>query len=203
MNKKIDNYFLQNKPKFILGAADKSQFYTKSSYNIAFIGRSNVGKSSLINALTNSKVSKTSKMPGRTREINFFEIDNNLVLVDMPGYGFANTSEVERKKWHNLIADYLSFDKKLKVLFLLLDVRRGITTVDFDFIQILKEFNILCQIVITKIDTVNKNDVEKTLEVVRLEVAKYSFIKNEILVVSSSKGYGVDKLRETIYDLTR
>lgn len=203
MNKKIDNYFLQNRPKFILGAADKSQFYTKSSYNIAFIGRSNIGKSSLINALTNSKVSKTSKMPGRTREINFFGIDNNLVLVDMPGYGFANTSEVERKKWHNLIVDYLSFDKKLKVLFLLLDVRRGITTVDFDFIQILKEFNILCQIVITKIDTVNKNDVEKTLEVVRLEVAKYSFIKNEILIVSSSKGYGVDKLRETIYDLTR
>ena len=179
MNKKIDNYFLQNKPKFILGAADKSQFYTKSSYNIAFIGRSNVGKSSLINALNNSKVSKTSKMPGRTREINFFEIDNNLVLVDMPGYGFANTSEAERKKWHNLIVDYLLFDKKLKVLFLLLDVRRGITTIDFDFIQILKEFNILCQIVITKIDTVNKNDVEKTLEVVRLEVAKYSFIKNE------------------------
>ncbi len=203
MNKKIDNYFLQNKPKFILGAADKSQFYTKSSYNIAFIGRSNVGKSSLINALNNSKVSKTSKMPGRTREINFFEIDNNLVLVDMPGYGFANTSEAERKKWHNLIVDYLLFDKKLKVLFLLLDVRRGITTIDFDFIQILKEFNILCQIVITKIDTVNKNDVEKTLEVVRLEVAKYSFIKNEILIVSSSKGYGLDKLRETIYDLTR
>lgn len=203
MNKKIDNYFLQNKPKFILGAADKSQFYTKSSYNIAFIGRSNVGKSSLINALNNSKVSKTSKMPGRTREINFFEIDNNLVLVDMPGYGFANTSKAERKKWHNLIADYLLFDKKLKVLFLLLDVRRGITTIDFDFIQILKEFNILCQIVITKIDTVNKNDVEKTLEVVRLEVAKYSFIKNEILIVSSSKGYGLDKLRETIYDLTR
>lgn len=200
---KIDNYFLQNKPKFILGAVSENQFYTKSIHNIAFIGRSNVGKSSLINALTNSKISKTSKIPGRTREINFFEIGQNLILVDMPGYGFAKTSEIEREKWHNLIAEYLLSDQKLKILFLLLDVRRGITAVDFDFIQILKEFNVSCQIVVTKIDTTNKADIEKTLETVKLEIAKYSFIKKEILTVSSSKGYGIGQLREVIYDLTR
>ena len=83
---KVDNYFIQNKPKFILGATNKNQFYTDSDNNIAFIGRSNVGKSSLINALANTKISKTSKTPGRTKGINFFEINKNLVLVDMPGY---------------------------------------------------------------------------------------------------------------------
>ncbi len=200
---KIDNYFLKNKPKFILGATNRNQFYIKSNNNVAFIGRSNVGKSSLINALTNSKISKTSKMPGRTREINFFEIDKNLVLVDMPGYGFANTSEAERKRWHNLIMEYLSFDKKLKILFLLLDARRGITAIDYDFIQILKSFDIPCQIILTKIDATNKTDIEKTLEMVKLEVMKYNFIKNEILAVSSNKGYGITKIREIIYDLIK
>ena len=200
---KIDNYFLQNKPKFLLGATNKSQFYTKSNNNVAFIGRSNVGKSSLINALTNSKISKTSKTPGRTREINFFEVDKDLVLVDMPGYGFANTSETERKRWHNLIVEYLLFDKKLKILFLLLDARRGITTVDYDFIQVLKDFDIQCQIILTKIDTISKTDIEKTLEVVKFEIIKYNFIKDEILTVSSSKGYEITKIRKVIYDLVK
>lgn len=200
---KIDNYFLQNKPKFLLGATNKNQFYTKSDNNVAFIGRSNVGKSSLINALTNSKISKTSKTPGRTREINFFEIDKNLVLVDMPGYGFANTSETERRKWHNLITEYLLFDKKLKILFLLLDVRRGITAIDYDFIQILEDFKITCQIILTKIDTVSKVDIEKTIEMVKFEAISYYSIKNEILTVSNNKGYGITKIREVIYDLTK
>lgn len=200
---KIDNYFLQNKPKFLLGATNKNQFYTKSDNNVAFIGRSNVGKSSLINALTNSKISKTSKTPGRTREINFFEIDKNLVLVDMPGYGFANTSEPERRKWHNLITEYLLFDKKLKILFLLLDVRRGITAIDYDFIQILEDFKITCQIILTKIDTVSKVDIEKTIEMVKFEAISYYSIKNEILTVSNNKGYGITKIREVIYDLTK
>ena len=200
---KVDNYFIQNKPKFILGATNKNQFHTKSDNNVAFIGRSNVGKSSLINALTNTKISKASKTPGRTKEINFFLINKNLVLVDMPGYGFANTSETERRRWHNLIIEYLSFDKKLKILFLLLDARRGITTVDYDFIQILKNFNIPCQIILTKIDTINKADIEKTLEMVKFGTIKYGFIKNEILAASSSKGYGITKIRETIYDLIK
>lgn len=199
---KIDNYFLQNKPIFILGAAKKDQFYINKHCNVAFIGRSNVGKSSLINSITNTRISKTSKNPGKTKEINFFEIDKNLVFADLPGYGFANTSKIERERWHNLIMDYLLL-KKSGILFLLLDIRRGITAVDFDFIQMLENLDMECQIIATKIDTVNKINIEKSLETIKLEIIKYNFIRNEILTISNSKNYGISKVREVIYDLRK
>jgi len=130
---------LYNKVKFIAGAKKISSFPQESLPEIAFVGRSNVGKSSLVNALTNSTVGKVSQKPGLTQQINFFLLQNSMHLVDLPGYGFALSSEEKKNNWQQLVRDYLTSRKTLKRTCLLLDARHGIKSSDILMIQLLEE----------------------------------------------------------------
>lgn len=199
--KKNDNFFLKNKPKFIIGAVSKEQFPKNFIPEVAFVGRSNVGKSSLINAITNSQISRISKTPGRTKELNFFNIANKINFVDMPGYGFARTTEDERRKLHNMIYDYLFLNKNLKILFLLIDSRRGIGTYDLDFMEILDELSVSYQIVLTKTDKVNHIEVVKLVDSIKVESTNHSTMNLDVLTVSRKKGYGIIEMRDIIYCL--
>lgn len=199
--KLCDNYFLQNKPTFLYGAVKKEQFIKNKIPEIAFIGKSNVGKSSLINSITNSKIAKTSKTPGRTKELNFFNINNKFNIVDMPGYGFALTTEKEREKWHNFIYEYLIFSKNLKRLFLLIDTRRGIKANDFKFMQILDELQINYQIILTKVDTCKQADIENVITGVTNELSNHKTLEKNILFSSSSKNINISEIRDTIFSL--
>lgn len=127
----------------------------------AFIGRSNVGKSSLINMLTNHKgLAKTSSQPGKTQTINHFLINKNWYLVDLPGYGFARTSKTNRAKWQKMISDYLLFRENLQIVFVLVDARLEPQRIDIDFINNLGENGIPFAIIFTKTD---KNSAGKTM----------------------------------------
>ena len=127
----------------------------------AFIGRSNVGKSSLINMLTNNKnLAKTSSQPGKTQTINHFLINKNWYLVDLPGYGFAKTSKTNRAKWAKMISDYLLFRENLQIVFVLVDARLEPQRIDIDFINKLGESGIPFAIIFTKTD---KNSAGKTM----------------------------------------
>lgn len=127
----------------------------------AFIGRSNVGKSSLINMLTNHKgLAKTSSQPGKTQTINHFLINKNWYLVDLPGYGFARTSKTNRAKWQKMISDYLLFRENLQIVFVLVDARLEPQRIDIDFINNLGESGIPFAIIFTKTD---KNSAGKTM----------------------------------------
>lgn len=127
----------------------------------AFIGRSNVGKSSLINMLTNNKsLAKTSSKPGKTQTINHFLINKNWYLVDLPGYGFAKTSKTNREKWQKMISDYLLFRENLQLVFVLVDARLEPQRIDVDFINNLGERGIPFAIIFTKTD---KNNTGKTM----------------------------------------
>ncbi|MDR2526653.1 MAG: ribosome biogenesis GTP-binding protein YihA/YsxC, partial [Rickettsiales bacterium] len=126
MSKLVNDFFKNNKPIFITGVAKEENLPNSILPEFAFIGRSNVGKSSLINAITNSKIAIISKTPGRTKELNFFQIANKLTLVDMPGFGYAKSSKKDVENWNDLIIKYLLYRKNLKRAFLLIDGRLGV-----------------------------------------------------------------------------
>ncbi|CAO5678228.1 MAG: putative GTP-binding protein EngB [Holosporales bacterium] len=169
---------------------------------IAFAGRSNVGKSSLINALLNRRgVARTSNTPGRTQELNFFNIHNVFYLVDMPGYGFAKAPIKTVKKWRSLIKSYLLNRSNLKRVYVLIDSRHGIKPNDFEFIDMLDECAISYQIVLTKTDKIGKTAlqdvVQKTKETLNKHPAAYPFLA----VTSSEKKDGLTPLRAEIKTL--
>lgn len=201
--KKSDEFFLKNKPIFLYGAVGKEQFMDSKLPEIALIGRSNVGKSSLINAITNSRIAKTSKTPGRTRELNFFNISNKLNIVDMPGYGFAEASENEKNIWYNFIYDYLEYSKNLRIVFLLIDARRGLKANDYDFMQILDSLGVCYQIILTKIDACKKDDVETIKKYIELEGKNHNLLDKNILCVSSEKKYRLTEIRDRILELIK
>lgn len=201
---KASKFFMDNKPSFMLGAMSVNQFPKESGLKeFAFIGKSNVGKSSLINAITNSQIAKTSKTPGRTREINFFSLNNKAVFVDMPGYGFALAKENEKYTWRELIYNYLKSRKSLKRLFLLIDSRRGLSINDFDFCDMLDELGVAYQVILTKVDTINKQEYEKVFNTVVEQSKLHKSMVKEVLFASVSKKYGIKEIRNTIYDLTK
>lgn len=190
--KKSDEFFLKNRPVFLFGAANVNQINLSKSMEFAFIGKSNVGKSSLINAITNSKISISSKLPGRTREINFFNINSKINFVDMPGYGFAKVKKDMKDNWIQLIYDYFYYSKNLKKVFVLISSKRGIDKEDIDIIELLKKMNINYKIVLTKSDSCNK---------VELENVKNSLKDYDYILTSSKDKYGISELRDEIYFL--
>lgn len=146
--------------KFLLGASHKSQFPGTNLPEFVFVGKSNVGKSSLINLLCNKhNLARVSKTPGRTREINFFLIANKLILVDLPGYGYSKTAVVTCKNWEKLILSYLENRKNLRLIYVLIDARRGIKDNDLAVINLVHHFNYTMKIVFTKEDKIS--DLEK------------------------------------------
>jgi GTP-binding protein len=169
---------------------------------ICFAGRSNVGKSSLINALTYRKdIARVSKRPGCTRQLNFFMIAEKFYLVDMPGYGFAEASKSEKLKWQNLIRDYLRGRVKLKRVFVLIDSRHGVKSNDIEIMKMLDETAVSYQIVLTKTDEVKKQELEQTIASLEDLSKKHPALHPEFIHTSSHTGAGLDKFRRDIEKL--
>ena len=169
---------------------------------ICFAGRSNVGKSSLINALTNRKgLARASNTPGRTQEINFFELGEERYLVDLPGYGYANAPVSIVEKWQRLLKNYLSGRPNLRRAFVLIDSRHGIKPVDEEIMQLMNQSALAFQVVLTKIDKIKEHELEKTLLQVREKLSKHPAAFPELVTTSSEKGEGIQTLRAVISDL--
>ena len=188
---------------FIMGCAKIEQLPDPDLPEVAFAGRSNVGKSSLINGLVGMhKLARASNEPGRTREVNFFDLDGKMRLVDLPGYGWAKASKGEVKRFQNLGRDYLRGRVTLKRVYLLIDSRHGLKKVDDEALDALDEAAVSYQIVLTKADKLKKGEAEamgeKTLKAVSKRPAAYPFVA----VTSAEKGYGIPELRAEIMRTT-
>ena len=170
---------------------------------IAFAGRSNVGKSSLLNALTNrNALARTSNTPGRTQELNFFDVGKPLRmrLVDMPGYGFAEAPKDLVKRWRFLINDYLRGRAVLKRALVLVDARHGLKDVDRDVMKMLDEAAVSYHLVLTKADKVKPSELAKTVEGIKVEAAKHPAAHPLILPTSSETGDGIAELRTAMLE---
>lgn len=170
---------------------------------IAFAGRSNVGKSSLLNALTNRKgLARTSNTPGRTQELNFFDVGQpvQIRLVDMPGYGFAEAPKDLVKRWRFLVNDFLRGRAVLRRAFVLIDSRHGIKPVDLEIMEMLDSAAVNYQLVLTKGDKVKPTDLALTLERTQVEAAKHAAAHPELIATSSETGSGIAELRTAILE---
>lgn len=191
-------------PISFLKSAPQLQFLPDPTVpEIAFAGRSNVGKSSLINALTGrNSLARTSNTPGRTQELNFFDIGDPLIfrICDMPGYGFAKAPPKVVQKWRYLINDYLRGRQVLKRTFVLIDSRHGIKTTDQDVLTMLDKAAVSYRIVMTKADKVKTTELEATKEKVLAEAKKHPAAHPELIVTSSEKKQGIDELRMAVLE---
>ena len=170
---------------------------------IAFAGRSNVGKSSLLNALTNRKgLARASNTPGRTQELNYFEVGAPPVirLVDMPGYGFAEAPKDMVKRWRFLINDYLRGRQVLKRTLVLIDARHGLKDVDREVMKMLDDAAIGYRLILTKADKIKASALAATLAAVRAEAAKHPASHPTLFATSSETGDGIAELRTAILD---
>ncbi len=169
---------------------------------VCFAGRSNVGKSSLINALTGRKnLARTSGTPGRTQEINFFATPGGPYLVDLPGYGFAKAPPKVVEKWQRLLRAYLSGRASLRRAFVLIDARHGIKPVDEEIMALLDSAAVTFQLVLTKADKVKERERDRILGQVREKLAAHPAAFPEMLLTSSHKGIGIETLRAIIAGL--
>ncbi|WBU55749.1 ribosome biogenesis GTP-binding protein YihA/YsxC [Paracoccus sediminicola] len=169
---------------------------------VCFAGRSNVGKSSLINALTGRKgLARASNTPGRTQEINYFTLGDTSYLVDLPGYGFAKAPLQVVKKWQELLKSYLAGRPTLRRAFCLIDARHGIKPVDHEIMTLLDRSAVPFQVVLTKADKLGPNAIKPVLSQVEDELQKHPAAYPELVVTSSDKGHGLNILRAIIAGL--
>lgn len=169
---------------------------------VCFAGRSNVGKSSLINALTGRKsLARTSNTPGRTQEINFFTLADSHYLVDLPGYGFAEAPVAVVQKWQRLLKAYLSGRQTLRRAFVLIDSRHGVKPVDEEILSLLNKSAVTFQVVLTKTDKLKKGEIDKVIAQVSTALQKHPAAFPEIVLTSSEKGIGIPTLRHIIRNL--
>ena len=170
---------------------------------IAFAGRSNVGKSSLLNAVTGRKsIARASVTPGRTQELNFFEVGEptRLRLVDMPGYGFAKAPPEVAKKWQRLVRDFLRGRVVLKRVLLLIDSRHGIKPPDLEMMKMLDEAAVVYRLVLTKADKIKASELDKVMADTLVEARKHSAAYPELLVTSSETKAGIAELRSAVLE---
>lgn len=189
-----------NNASLLISAVKESQYPKTKMPEVAFAGRSNVGKSSFINKILNRKnLARTSGKPGKTATINFYNIDNTLMLVDLPGYGYAEVSKAEKEKWAEMINHYLYTRENLMTTFLVVDSRHKPSADDLKMYEFLKD-NQGCVIVIaTKVDKVKKSELEKNLELIKTSL---SLDEDDILIpFSAEKGVGVEDAWEVLYDV--
>lgn len=188
------------KAKFITSAAEPSQFPPERLPEIAVVGRSNVGKSSLINVLTGQPgLARTSRTPGRTRLINWFDIDNTFHFVDLPGYGYAEVSRAMRESWRPLIEAYLSNRKTLAGVLLLVDIRRGPEDEELDLVPWLEAREVPIVVALTKADKLAKN--KRVLEVGKTK--KALGLRRDPFAVSAQTGDGVEPLFRALRGLVK
>ncbi|MFO0388748.1 MAG: ribosome biogenesis GTP-binding protein YihA/YsxC [Alphaproteobacteria bacterium] len=185
--------------RFIAGAATPDALPPCTHPEIAFIGRSNVGKSSIINALVGQKaLARTSQTPGRTQQLNFFLLDERLMMVDMPGYGHASVSKKEKRQWSSLTKNYLMGRQSLKRICLLIDSRRGVMEIDDNFMDLLDETAVSYQIVLTKADTLKPKELEDVLQNVHKALKLHAAAHPQILVTSAADKQGIESLQEEL-----
>lgn len=184
---------------FLKGVVAMSGLPAPDRAEVCFAGRSNVGKSSLINALTGRKgLARASNTPGRTQEINFFELGRSHYLVDLPGYGFANAPVAVVEKWQALLRRYLAGRQTLRRAFVLVDSRHGIKPVDDEIMTLLDQSAVTFQCVMTKIDKVKEKDRTRVLDQVRERLSTHPAAFPELVLTSADKGHGIDVLRSII-----
>ena len=188
---------------FVKGVVAMDGLPPADRLEICFAGRSNVGKSSLINALTGRKnLARASNTPGRTQEINFFTLGESHYVVDLPGYGYAEAPVAVVEKWQKLLKAYLSGRVSLRRAFVLIDTRHGIKAVDDEIMTLLDQSAVTFQVVMTKADKVKEAERDKILAQVRKALSKHPAAYPELLMTSSEKGWGIENLRALIAGLT-
>lgn len=184
---------------FVLGTPTLLALPESKALEIAFAGRSNVGKSSLINALVGQKaLARTSNTPGRTQELNFFAADMGPVIVDMPGYGYARASKKLVKNWTRLVFDFLRGRPNLRRVYLLIDARHGLKDNDGETLDLLDKAAVSYQIVLTKADKLSPAALAEVVEATRKAIAKRPAAYPEIVATSAETGLGIDVLRAEI-----
>ncbi|WP_112311961.1 ribosome biogenesis GTP-binding protein YihA/YsxC [Pseudogemmobacter bohemicus] len=187
---------------FVKGVTTMAALPPADRVEVCFAGRSNVGKSSLINALTTRKnLARASNTPGRTQEINFFDLGESRYLVDLPGYGFAEAPVAIVRKWQELLKAYLAGRQTLRRAFVLIDTRHGVKSVDDEIMGLLDRSAVTFQVVMTKADKVNLATREANIAQVMQALQKHPAAYPEIIVTSSEKGEGVETLRAVIATL--
>jgi GTP-binding protein len=185
--------------RFMMGAVAISGLPEADLPEVAFAGRSNVGKSSLINAVTGRKeLARASNEPGRTREVNFFVLDDRLRLVDLPGYGFAKVSREAAKKFQNLGRSYLRGRPNLKRAYLLIDARHGLKPVDSEALDAFDQAAVSYQILLTKADKLKPAEVDKVTAATLAALSKRPAAFPRVLATSSETGRGIPELRAEI-----
>lgn len=186
-----------NNIRIVISAANKSQFLYTDLKEIAFVGRSNVGKSSLINKILNRKnFARTSSVPGKTATINYYEIDEKLYFVDLPGYGYARVSKEEKKKWAAFIDDYFRFSQNLHLVILLVDIRHNPTKDDCMMVEYMKHSGLDFLVIATKSDKISKTKIIESVENIREILKLDDSIK--VIPFSASNGTGREEIVEIL-----
>ncbi|PLL11840.1 YihA family ribosome biogenesis GTP-binding protein [Tabrizicola sp. TH137] len=187
---------------FVKGVVAMSGLPPADRLEVCFAGRSNVGKSSLINALTGRKtLARASNTPGRTQEINYFALGETRYITDLPGYGYAEAPVAIVRKWQELLKSYLSGRQTLRRAFVLIDARHGIKAVDEEILKLLDRSAVTFQTVLTKVDKINRAERDAVIAQVKGALAKHPAAYPEIVVTSSEKGEGIETLRAIIATL--
>ncbi len=187
---------------FFWGTGDIESLPPQTGPEIAFVGRSNAGKSSLINALTGRKsLARVSHTPGRTREINFFNLGGKLILADLPGYGYAKASKTLAAEWQRLIFAYLSGRASLRRVVLLIDSRRGVMEIDRAVMELLDRAAVSYGLVLTKIDELKPAEAKSALDKAAAEARTHTAALEEIHATSSRAGNGLTELRQSLAQL--
>jgi GTP-binding protein len=184
---------------FVLAASEPAHFPPRSLPEVAFIGRSNVGKSSLINALTGRKnLARASSTPGRTQQVIFFNLADRLLLVDLPGYGHAKAPVAEKDRWQDLVQTYFRLSPGLKCIFLLIDGRHGAKANDLEMMSSLDRVAVIYKTVLTKTDQVKKAELEKNCAQVRAALTKHPAARDGLILTSAETKDGVADLRNFV-----
>lgn len=194
----------RKEPRFVMGATDPRKFPDTILPEVAVIGRSNVGKSSLINALVGREIARTSKTPGRTREINFFELGGNpavMHLVDLPGYGFAKMGKTENQHWAFMCRGYLSDRRTLKRALLLLDGRHDLMEADKTMLELLVDWRTPFNIVLTKTDGSKKVQIDALLQQIKDVTQDAVTLQEPVFKTSASKRNGLRDLQNGILQM--
>ena len=202
-NRSLNNFFNVNR---FIGSFNSYEDipYTEVKKECCFIGRSNVGKSSLLNAVTKTKkLAKTSKTPGRTQSINVFEINNKINIIDLPGYGFAKVSKVMRENLIILIEEYIQFRKSLDHVFLLIDAKVGIKNTDIDMMDYINNCSKNFSLVLTKIDKISSTQREFQKQSVLSIMKNYKKTFQNIYLSETKKNNGINEIQKTIYGLLK
>jgi GTP-binding protein len=188
---------------FVWGATSAESLPPEKLNEVAFVGRSNAGKSCLVNALTGRKsLARVSQTPGATRQINFFNLADRLMLVDLPGYGFAKRSKAESDSWQKMIFAYLRRRARLRRVALLVDARRGVMDSDVQVMELLDRAAVSYALVLTKADELKLTDRSRSLDAAAAEARKHTAALAEVLMTSAFAGDGIADLRTHLAALT-